>query len=278
MLARITGTLESLEGNRAVIAHPDGVLAYEVLVPAYLAGSLAARPDPDAPVTLYTIQYLESLNQGASFIPRVIGFASVREREFFELLTSVKGLGNKRALRAMAAAPGAIARAIADRDHRYLQSLPEIGPKLAELIIHELKSKMDGFMALGLSNTDLRLNPGGSGVLGTPALRAGRDSSSTTIEPKPGPANGTPAKRTKKSAAADASAPSPTHPIPSSPAPTPRPPTPPIRETVDALIALGESPLDAERLVAKALDTARANDQPIPTHPGQLLTLAYAAR
>ena len=65
---------------------------------------------------------------------------------------------------------------------------------------------------------------------------------------------------------------------PAAPSPAQPAPRPPIRETIDALIALGESPLDAERLVAKALDTARANDQPIPTHPGQLLTLAYAAR
>ena len=275
MLARVTGQLDSLESNRALIGTPDGTLAYEVLVPAYLAASLAARPDPDAPVTLHTIQYLESLNQGASFIPRIIGFASTREREFFELITSVKGLGNKRALRAMAAPPGAIARAIADRDHRYLQSLPEIGPKLAELIIHDLKSKVDGFMSLGLTSTDMNLSPD----LGRPALRAGRNApAESTIEPKPTTAvtNGTPPKRTKKPAPAAPSPAHPPHPLTSSPAqPAPRPP---IRETIDALIALGESPLDAERLVAKALDTARANDQPIPTHPGQLLTLAYAAR
>jgi Holliday junction DNA helicase RuvA len=258
MLARLTGTLESLAANTALLT-PNGAegVAYEILLPAYLAdrlshtpgmsGAWGANPEDGSArrITLHTLQYLESQNQGASFIPRLLGFASPHEREFFELLTSVKGLGNKRAMRAMAVEPHAIARAIAERDARFLQTLPEIGPKLAELIVHELKSKVDRFL---LSSRD------------TAALNAAANASparlaAPSIEPKP--------TKSKKSA-------------PSTPPPAP--PPSPIRATVQALIALGENPLDAERMVARAIDNARAADQPPPATADELLTAAYAAR
>ncbi len=59
-------------------------------------------------ITLTTFQYLESQGQGSSVIPRLVGFQSTAEREFFELFTTVKGIGNRRALRAMAEDPGVI--------------------------------------------------------------------------------------------------------------------------------------------------------------------------
>ncbi|HMN40448.1 MAG TPA: helix-hairpin-helix domain-containing protein [Phycisphaerales bacterium] len=248
MLARISGTLESLTGTTALIApdsQPD--LAYELLIPAYLADRLGAS-GTGRTITLHTLQYLESQNQGASFIPRLLGFASPREREFFELLTSVKGLGNKRAMRAMAVEPHTIARAIAERNARFLQTLPEIGPKLAELIVHELKSKADKY---ALSTADLgALDASSTGAVAQP-----------TVEPKP--------TRTRKSAAA-----LPPHPATGAPAPA----LPPVRQTVDALIALGENPLDAERMVARVIDKARAAGQPVPASTDELLTAAYAGR
>jgi Holliday junction DNA helicase RuvA len=268
MLARITGTLIEVSGpphNTALVApdsQPD--LAYEVLLPAYLADRLSNTSGTGSKglgglgegITLHTLQYLESQNQGASFIPRLLGFASPREREFFELLTSVKGLGNKRAMRAMALEPAAIARAIADRNARFLQTLPEIGPKLAELIVHELKGKVDRF-TLGtadLTTLDAAAN--------SPA-RNGQSKSAApaSVEPKPA--------RSRKPAAA-----SPGHAVTESPGH----PQPPIRQTVDALIALGENPLDAERMVARALDKARAVGGPLPTTANELLTAAYASR
>lgn len=251
MLARISGTLESLTGTTALIApdsQPD--LAYELLIPAYLADRLGAS-GPGGPITLHTLQYLESQNQGASFIPRLLGFASPREREFFELLTSVKGLGNKRAMRAMAVEPHTIARAISERNARFLQTLPEIGPKLAELIVHELKSKADKY---ALSTADL-------GALDASSTGAVGHVGQPTVEPKP--------TRTRKSAAA-----LPPHPATGAPAPA----LPPVRQTVDALIALGENPLDAERMVARVIDKARAAGQPVPASTDELLTAAYAGR
>src|SRR5712671_6350629 len=90
--------------------------------------------------------YLEGQGQGTSFVPRVLGFATPREREFFELFTTVKGLGNKRALRALAREPVEIAGAIAEKNTRALQELPEIGKRLAETVIAELTGKVEKFV------------------------------------------------------------------------------------------------------------------------------------
>ncbi len=144
MLARITGVLESVTETTALLAPPDSGVAYELLLPRALAEDLADQVG--ALVTLHTLQHLESQGQGSSFIPRLIGFASRDDRRFFELLNTVKGVGAKKALRVMAAPPSHIARAIADRDVRALQELPEVGKRLAETIVAELSGKVEAFV------------------------------------------------------------------------------------------------------------------------------------
>lgn len=144
---RITGRVESASGVSAVLAIEGsaGGVAREVLVPAFLAASLATRVGDI--VTLHTLEYLESRDQGASFVPRIVGFETVGERRLFELLTTVKGIGNRKALRAMAMEAGAIANAIASRDTATLVRLPEVGKRLAETIIAELDGKLDELVA-----------------------------------------------------------------------------------------------------------------------------------
>jgi Holliday junction DNA helicase RuvA len=100
-------------------------------------------------VTLVTLQYLESEGQGASYLPRLIGFPTDQDRRFFGVFTTVKGIGNRKALRAMAVEPAAIARAVASKDAKELQKLPEIGKRLAETMIAELHGKVDGYLTSG---------------------------------------------------------------------------------------------------------------------------------
>lgn len=148
MICRITGTIVSVEGPAVVLeASGSPGLCYEVLAPAYLAARLAGSIGQ--PVTLTTIQYLESQGQGSSFIPRLIGFQSQSDRRFFEVFITVKGIGNRKALRAMAVEPARIARAIAGRDVGALKELPEIGKRLAETIVAELTGKVDVFLSSG---------------------------------------------------------------------------------------------------------------------------------
>lgn len=147
MITRLTGVLESVEGGQAVLALSNGEVAYQVMLPAYLGETLLPRVGQR--VSLVTLQYLDSPNQGASFVPRVIGFAAEHDRKFFELFTTVKGIGNRKALRAMACEPAAIASAIASKDVKALTRLPEIGKRLAETIIAELSGKVESFLTPG---------------------------------------------------------------------------------------------------------------------------------
>jgi Holliday junction DNA helicase RuvA len=97
-------------------------------------------------VSFVTLHYLESQGQGSHFVPRLIGFSSREQRAFFELLTTVKGIGNRKALRAMTITHARMAEAIAAGDAKFLATLPEIGKRTAESTIVELKGKLDPFL------------------------------------------------------------------------------------------------------------------------------------
>lgn len=148
MICRISGTIASVDGNSAVLDQAQAGLARQVLLPAYLAERLGEQVG--RPATLHTLEYLEAQGQGTSFIPRLVGFAQPEDRRFFEIFTSVKGLGNRRALRAMTLPPREIAAMVAAKDAKGLQKLPEIGKRLAETVIAELTGKLDAFVDPGV--------------------------------------------------------------------------------------------------------------------------------
>ena len=142
VIARVQGTLLSAQEG-AVEVEPTGLgaIALTVLVPIYLHDVL--RPKVGEVITLHTICTLEGVSQGTSFTPRLIGFESAADRAFFELFTTVKGVGNRKALRALARPPASVALAIKSADTESLQTLPEIGKRTAETIVHELKRKVE---------------------------------------------------------------------------------------------------------------------------------------
>ena len=142
MISRIEGSLIDIESGRAHLR--CGALVYEVLTPAADHGRLAICIGES--VELHTLHILEGNSQGSSFRPRLIGFASASDRAFFELFTTVKGIGARKALRIMEIPVGKIARAVYERDVSVLTSLPEVGKRTAESIIVELKEKVESFL------------------------------------------------------------------------------------------------------------------------------------
>jgi Holliday junction DNA helicase RuvA len=146
MIARLTGQLEQVTGNTALV-RPAGALGeavtLELLLPAYLAKRLTTRVGET--LTLRTSVVLQGESQGSSFVPQVLAFASEDELAFFDLFTTVKGIGVRKAMRALAEPPGHIAAAIMRADAKALSQLPEIGKRLAETIIAELKGKADRY-------------------------------------------------------------------------------------------------------------------------------------
>jgi len=149
MIARITGQLIDLQNDTALIApgsapgSEPGVI-YEVLLPAFVTQRLA--PSIGKTVTLHTLHFLEGQNQGAMFLPRLAGFLTPADKAFYQLMTTVKGIGHRRALRALVLPTDQLAMAIADRDIKLLQTMPEVGKKTAETIALTLRDKVDEFL------------------------------------------------------------------------------------------------------------------------------------
>lgn len=143
MITRLEGTLERVGQGRAEVR--CGAICYELLVPAFEEMRLGTMVGQT--LEFHTLHFLESPNQGSTFIPRLIGFADPDDRAFFELFTSVKGIGPRKALRAMQMAPATIAEAIAERDVNLLKSLPEVGRKTAETLVVELRDKMGPYLS-----------------------------------------------------------------------------------------------------------------------------------
>ncbi|MHC5003408.1 MAG: Holliday junction branch migration protein RuvA [Planctomycetota bacterium] len=169
MISRIEGELRSVEAGRAELC--CGPMWYQLLVPACDEQRLATQIGRT--LEFHTLHYLEGQGQGTSFVPRLIGFCSPEDRAFFELFTTVKGLGNRKALRALQLPFRDVAAAIAARDVDVLRSLPEIGKRTAETIVAELDGKVDRFV---------ELKPVGPGEQGPPsAARAEALSDAATV-------------------------------------------------------------------------------------------------
>jgi Holliday junction DNA helicase RuvA len=142
MIARIAGRLEQVSTGSALIDAGNG-LWYEVLVPAFDMERLSRRVGQET--ILHTIHYLEGDPAYGSQTPRLIGFLSETDRQFFRVFTTVKGIGAKKALRALARPVSEIAAAIQAKDSKFLVALPEIGRRTAEQIVAELHGKVEAF-------------------------------------------------------------------------------------------------------------------------------------
>ena len=143
MITKITGLLSALHEAHAVLSAPP--FEYEVLIPEYTRRHL--QGDLGKTVSLYTIYSLDGNPQG-KMIPRLIGFLTEAEREFFELFCSVDGVGTKKALRAMVRPVKEVAEAIEEKDEKFLSSLPGIGAAMAERIVAKLRRKVSRFALL----------------------------------------------------------------------------------------------------------------------------------
>ncbi|MBC8310265.1 MAG: hypothetical protein H8E83_07120 [Planctomycetes bacterium] len=153
MITRIRGKLIELT-ERSALIHVDS-LTYELLVPAADVPALLSNIGND--IEFYTLHYLEGQSQGSSFLPRLIGFSTEQDRSFFELFTTVKGIGNRKALRALVRPFAETAAAISNRDATALTSMPEIGKRSAETIIAELHGKVDPFIGAIASTVEITL-------------------------------------------------------------------------------------------------------------------------
>ena len=76
-------------------------------------------------------------------VMQLYGFASAAERELFELLLSVSGVGPKVALAIVSGStPAELRRAIARDDLKRFEAIPGVGRKTAQRVVLELKEKL----------------------------------------------------------------------------------------------------------------------------------------
>lgn len=145
MIARLTGLLVQL-GEGRMLLDRDGV-GYEVLIPHYAMGELSACRGRE--VTLHTLQFLEGTATTGPLVPRLVGFPYPEDREFYRLFVDVRGLGPRKALRAMTIPPRQMASWIEAGDVRSLARLPGVGPRTAEHIVATLRGKLEAFALAG---------------------------------------------------------------------------------------------------------------------------------
>jgi len=144
MIRKISGSLDRVEPTAIELA--VGNIVHEVLVPEMVRRQLQPKLGKD--ISLYTLEYLEGNPTRGNLVPRIVGFLSEVEREFFELFCEVDGVGVRKALRAMVRPVGEVATAIEEQDTGALSKLPGVGAATAERIIAKLRRKMPKFALL----------------------------------------------------------------------------------------------------------------------------------
>ncbi len=105
-------------------------------------------------VSLHTLFYIEGNQMGGRMTPRLVGFGSAIDREFFEIFCSVDGVGVRKALRAMTRPVRELARTIQDQDVKSLALSPGIGEAMAERIVAKLRRKVGKFALIVGADAD----------------------------------------------------------------------------------------------------------------------------
>jgi Holliday junction DNA helicase RuvA len=144
VITKITGKLLAVADEAATLEIQ--AFEYEVLIPEFNRRQLQSKLGQT--VSFHTLHYLDGNPAHGRLTPRLIGFLREIEREFFEMICSVDGVGVKKALRAMVRPVQDVAVMIEEQDSKGLSTLPGIGAATAERIIAKLRRKMPKFALL----------------------------------------------------------------------------------------------------------------------------------
>jgi Holliday junction DNA helicase RuvA len=142
VIARLRGHISGRAGS-GLIVDVNGV--------GYLVNatpSVHRLGDGEVTIEVHTVVREDAL--------QLYGFATADERELFELLLGVNGVGPKVALAIVSGStPAELRRAIARDDVKRFQAIPGIGLKTAQRVVLELKAKLVGLDIGGPDGGDL---------------------------------------------------------------------------------------------------------------------------
>ena len=131
MIAQLTGTVATVRASGAIV-DVGGVGMHVLATPHTLAG---LRVGSQTVLHTHLVVREDSLT--------LFGFATVGERDAFETLQSVQGVGPKLALALLAVLPPAeLAVAVADGNRAALERVPGVGAKVASRLLLELGGKL----------------------------------------------------------------------------------------------------------------------------------------
>jgi Holliday junction DNA helicase RuvA len=132
MIGAVSGTLVEIYADGALV--DVGGVGYRVHSPVSV---LTRLPAPGKKLRLYT--HLHVREDALT----LYGFTTSEERDIFEVLIGVNGIGPKGALAVLSVhAPDALRRAILGEDLDALTMIPGVGKKTAARMILELKEKL----------------------------------------------------------------------------------------------------------------------------------------
>lgn len=146
MIAYLKGTLVSFTPIQAIV-DVQGV-GYLAFIPCSLLGQL---PPLGEPIQLYTTLVIRE------FAHSLYGFLNPFERDLFEILLNITGIGPKIALSIVGHLPlNALKSAIAHQDLLTLCKVPGIGKKTAERLLIELRDKLSLIDPMDSSNLQFK--------------------------------------------------------------------------------------------------------------------------
>lgn len=139
MIASIHGVLEARRSDHAIIRVSG--FSLRIFAPASTLGRLG---EPGSEVTLHT--HFQVREDGMA----LYGFSAEAERDAFEQLLGISGVGPKVALALLANMDAqTLYQAIADEDLQRLSLAPGVGKKLAARLVLELKGKLPTLPGVG---------------------------------------------------------------------------------------------------------------------------------
>lgn len=139
MISYLTGTVRRLEREPETAVVLAGGIGYEVQLPAFVYNSITSRGIGVGNEIEFEIYYHVTDRQPR---PQLVGFLHETEKQFFEQLIQVEGIGPAKAAAALVFPVSTIAGAIENGDTGLLNQLPGIGARAAQKIIATLKGKV----------------------------------------------------------------------------------------------------------------------------------------
>lgn len=143
----IKGTLIEIDGNKVIVDVQN--IGYQINIPLSMQTSL---PPMGSTVCLYTKLIIKEDEHA------LYGFITKSQRQLFEVLIGISGIGPKTALTILGGLDiQQLMHAIAGADTRLLTKIPGVGKKTAERLVMEMRDKLKN-LDLSMPTTPTKKN------------------------------------------------------------------------------------------------------------------------